>query len=221
MLKVPYLTEREIENDAELLLAEYADTAGVVVDREVPVAEIATYHLALELGFADLHAQFGIPRQFGESPDILGAIWFEKEIIAIDYSLDPERYPSMRGRYRFSVAHEIGHWRLHRPYVVPDPGQSALFDLPSAPTVVCRSGQTKKPIEWQADRYASCLLMPRRSVTREWQACLGRTGPLLLSDLDHDDEALRRAAALVRERGISEAAAVSDILLEHVAEPLA
>ncbi|MBK8008612.1 MAG: ImmA/IrrE family metallo-endopeptidase [Rhizobiales bacterium] len=32
----------------------------------------------------------------------------------IDDSLDPEENPSMLGRYRFTLAHEIGHWRLHR-----------------------------------------------------------------------------------------------------------
>src|SRR6476661_5759795 len=112
MLKVPFLSELEIEKDAEQLLAEYEETSGAAVDRKVPFADIATYHLALQLGFADLHEMLGVPRRSGELPDILGAIWFEKEIIAIDFSLDPERTPSRRGRYRFSVAHEIGHWRL-------------------------------------------------------------------------------------------------------------
>jgi hypothetical protein len=39
------------------------------------------------------------------------------------------------------------------------------------PTVIRRSSQTKEPIEWQADVYSSCLLIPRRR--------------LLLGPLDH------------------------------------
>ena len=62
-------------------------------------------------------------------PDILGAIWVDKEIILIDRSLDPKDNPSMQGRYRFSVAHEIGHWRLHRPYVAKDPSAEMLLRM--------------------------------------------------------------------------------------------
>ena len=36
------------------------------------------------------------------------------------------------------------------------------------PTVVCRSSQAKEPVEWQADFYASCLLMPRKLVMAAW-----------------------------------------------------
>ena len=53
-IKVKYLTEDEIERDAKLLLAEYEDTAGEPI--ELPV--ITTYHLALRLGFDDLHKKF-------------------------------------------------------------------------------------------------------------------------------------------------------------------
>jgi Zn-dependent peptidase ImmA (M78 family) len=36
------------------------------------------------------------------------------------------------------------------------------------PTVVCRSSQAKERAEWQADFYASCLLMPRKMVFAAW-----------------------------------------------------
>src|SRR6266852_4554104 len=51
----------------------------------------------------------------------------------------------MQGRYRFSVGHEIAHWRLHRSYVTKDASQ--------------------------------------HRVREEWKDCLGRTRPLLRSDL--------------------------------------
>ena len=63
-----------------------------------------------------------------DQPDILGAIWVDKELVLIDHTSTRKSNPSMLGRYRFSVAHEIGHWRLHRSYVAKDANQTSLFD---------------------------------------------------------------------------------------------
>jgi hypothetical protein len=99
-----------------LLLAEYEGTIGEPMKLPVPVDDITTYHLALRLGFDDLHKTLNRPMLRGQ-PDILGAIWVDKELVLIDQHLNPKINPSMLGRYRFSVAHEIGHWRLHRSYM--------------------------------------------------------------------------------------------------------
>jgi Zn-dependent peptidase ImmA (M78 family) len=219
-IQVRYLSEEQIERDSVMLLAEYEETAGTPVKLPIPVADITTYHLALQLGFADLHKTFGIP-MMRDQPDILGAIWVDKEIILIDRSLDPKDNPSIQGRYRFSVGHEIGHWRLHRLYVAKDPNQSALFDVPSEPTVICRTSQENEPIEWQANFYSSCLLMPRRRVREVWKECLGRKRPLLLSDLQPNRQVMARAQTLDHEQGRNEAASFDDALFEKVAKPIA
>jgi Zn-dependent peptidase ImmA (M78 family) len=219
-LQVQYLSEDEIEQDAELLLTEYEETAGAPIKLPVPVADITTYHLALQLGFADLHQTLGIP-MLRDQPDILGAIWVDKESVLIDRSLDPEENPSMLGRYRFSVGHEIGHWRLHRAYVAKDANQTSLFESPSKPTVICRSSQSKEPVEWQADFYSSSLLMPRRRVYDQWEECLGRTRPLLLSDLRPNGQVMMRAQTLIYQQGRNESVAIDDALFEDVAKPIA
>ena len=96
-IKVKYLAEDEIEKDAELLLAEYEDPTGEPITLPVPVSDITTYHLALRLGFDDLHKTLNRPMLCGQ-PDILGAIWVEKELVLfwvekelvlIDRHLDP------------------------------------------------------------------------------------------------------------------------------------
>ena len=46
--------------------------------------------------------------------------------------------------------------------------RTALFDRLPVPSVICRSSRAKEPIEWQADFYASCLLMPRKLVFAAW-----------------------------------------------------
>jgi hypothetical protein len=219
-IKVRYLLEDEIEKEADLLLAEYAETTGESIKFPVPVDEITIYHLALRLGFADLHETLQIP-MLRDQPDILGAIWVDTETILIDRSLDPTKNPSMAGRYRFSVAHEIGHWRLHRSYVAKDTDQAFLFEASHKPTVICRVSAAKEPIEWQADFFSSCLLMPRRRVHKEWQECLGRTRPLLLSDLRPNGQVMMRAQTMICEQGRSESGAVDDALFDEVAKPIA
>jgi hypothetical protein len=219
-IKVRYLSEDEIEQDAELLLAEYEVTTGAWIKLPVPVADITTYHLALRLGFADLHQTLGVPMLRGQ-PDILGAIWVDKETILIDRSLDPKENPSMSGRYRYSLGHEIGHWRLHRSYVAKVDNQNSLFDAPSEPTVICRASQAKEPIEWQADYFSSCLLMPRRRVHDEWKECLGRTRPLLLSDIRPDRHVMMRAQTSICEQGRNKTASLDDVPFENVAKPIA
>jgi hypothetical protein len=89
-IKVRYLSENEIEKEAELLLAEYGETTGAPIKLPVAVDEITTYHLALRLGFADLHETLNIP-MMGDQPDILGAIWVDTEIILIDDSRSDSR----------------------------------------------------------------------------------------------------------------------------------
>jgi len=219
-IKVRYLSEDDIEKEAALLLAEYAETTGAPLTLPVPVEEITTYHLALRLGFANLHETLRIP-MLRDQPDILGAIWVDTEAVLIDRSLDPKHNPSMAGRYRFSVAHEIGHWRLHRSYVAKDANQASLFDGSPEPTVICRSSQAKEPIEWQADFFSSCLLMPRHRVHKEWQERLGRNRPLLSSDLRPNGRVMMRAQTMIYEQGRSETGAVDDALFEEVAKPIA
>jgi Zn-dependent peptidase ImmA (M78 family) len=178
---VPYLAEKAIERDAEALLAEYAYARDLVIAPPIPIEDIIENHLKLGVEFDDTHGLFGIPRRglnIGEGPDILGAILFDQKQIIIDESLDPDENPSMEGRYRFTLAHEGGgHWRLHRHMYTGDSAQVSLFSETSTPSVVCRSGQSKERIEWQADFYASCVLMPREMVIKAWHDRFGNKKP--------------------------------------------
>ena len=55
------------------------------------------------------------------------------------------------------------------------------------PSFVCRSSQAKEPIEWQADFYASCLLMPRKLVMAAWDDAFPDRKPRVLkSDTPFD-----------------------------------
>ncbi|MDW8266080.1 MAG: ImmA/IrrE family metallo-endopeptidase, partial [Gemmataceae bacterium] len=101
----------------------------------------------------------------------------------IDMRLVPEDYPAMLGRYRFTLAHELAHWRLHRHLYLHRANERSLF--PSGQTYpdhVLRSRQSD-PLEYQANRFASCLLMPREMVKRAWHEWRGSMDPIYLADL--------------------------------------
>ena len=215
-IQVRYLSEDEIERDTELLLAEYEETAGEPVKLPIPVDDITTYHLALRLEFADLHETLSIPMLRNE-PDILGAIWIDKQEVLIDQSLDPKKHPSMKGRYRFSVGHEIGHWRLHRSYVTKDASQTA----PSGPTVICRSSEKKEPIELQADFFASFLLMPREMVFAVWHERFGSARPISLAGLRKKEMQILSSELITRGGLDMDRKSADDAMFDWVVRPFA
>jgi hypothetical protein len=105
--KLPFLTDQDFEDEAALLLAKFGQKHGEVAAPAVPVDEIAELHLGLCLTLDDMQALFGVD-------DVHGALWVNDRRIGIDHRLEPTNNPSMLGRYRFTLAHEIGHWQLHR-----------------------------------------------------------------------------------------------------------
>jgi hypothetical protein len=174
---VPYLSEEQIERDADELLGEYAKGRRATIAAPIPIEDIVEKHLKLGIEFDDMHRLIGVPRDRpGGDADILGAIFFEDRRIAIDESLDPEEYPTREGRYRFTLAHEGGHWRLRRRLFATGSAQAILFGA-TGPSFVCRSSQAKERVEWQADCYASCLLMPKDLVGRAWRNRFGNDNP--------------------------------------------
>jgi len=159
-INVRFLSDQQIEQDTQALLAAYCHQQGKALRNPVPVDDILETHLGLSLDFDNLQKMLGIP-------DVLGALWVDKREVFIDQSLDPYEYPDMEGRYHFSVGHEIGHWCLHRPYLANAGTQADMFtDGEPQPAVICRTSQAKERIELQADRFAACLLMPSRLVQK-------------------------------------------------------
>jgi hypothetical protein len=209
MINVGYLAKAEIEKEAQLLLSEYQETIGESVKLPVPVRDITTSHLALDLRFGDLHQIFGRTMLRDLQPDILGAIWIDKDLIAIDHRLDPSTNPEMLGRYNFSVAHEIGHWWLHRSYSAES-------------TEMCRSTKNTEPLEWQGNYFASCLLMPRQRVLEVWNALLGRRGDtddLLLVPLGNGTVLMHSQAMTYAQR--NELGMSHDYVCSVIARPIA
>ena len=163
-VEVPQLEPLQIESAANELLRTYSQNTEVEIIAPVHVERIAEIHLQLILEFKDMKALF-------PQADVHGAIWFDEGLIAIDERLDPEVYPLMLGRYRFTLAHEVGHWCLHRHLFVGPRSEDVpefSFMATRIPDVVCRSTNRRRPIERQADEFAAHLLMPRTLVLKAW-----------------------------------------------------
>jgi Zn-dependent peptidase ImmA (M78 family) len=218
-LAVPFLTTEHIECEAALLLAEYRSAYPLVTTLPIPVDDIVEFHLKLTLEIKDLTKLLKVS-------DVYGAIWFNARRVGIDMSLDPFNNPAKRGRFHFTVAHEVGHWRLHRHLYLRPAGMQPLFaDGDAAPDYICRSSEKKKPVEWQADFFAANLLMPRDLVRAAWQEWRGDLDPVALDDLEDlrkqvvTEDVLRRGGF---EANDSAAAAVAaDMVLEQFSRPLA
>jgi len=173
--KVPYLPEKVLEEHANVLLDEWRQKQGDV-SLPIPLDDLVELHLGLTYEVEDLQSRFG-------TADILGAIWFNDGSIRINSSLDPHHHPAMLGRFNFTLAHEIGHWRLHRQHLRNDPNAATLFEPNSDPAFVCRDNDSK-PEEWQANYFAGCLLMPRRMVRDVWLDWRGDDEPVSVTELD-------------------------------------
>jgi len=68
-----------------------------------------------------------------------------------------------KGFVESTLAHEIGHWVLHIDYSSVDTfkdRQENGSEISIEP-FLCRSASSQKSIEWQAQHFAGCLLMPR------------------------------------------------------------
>lgn len=220
---VPYLEEDAIERDAAALLAEYGHARGVAIVPPIPIEDIVEKHLKLGLEFDDMHQLLRVPRSGPDfEPGILGAIFFDERRIVIDQSLDPEANPAKEGRYRFTLAHEGGgHWRLHRHLFARDRAQVTQFNEPVAPSVVCRSSQAKEPVEWQADYYASCLLMPRKLVRAAWDEMFPDRKPRVIQPATCVEHSFVEVPRVELRWGSFSYSEPDDLVLSHIARPLA
>ena len=106
---------------------------------------------------------------------------FDRNTILINEFLADEK--NQEHRLYFTLAHEIGHWYLQRKDAYIDSGQQSLFGQNTIKSSVNRfvdniymfqNLKRKKLVteedwlEWQANYFASCILMPKRMFKNEY-----------------------------------------------------
>jgi len=211
---VPFLPDKTLEAEADVLLAEYGGSFDPVTEPPVPIDEIIELYLKLQFELQDLQQLFG-------AADVHGAIWINERRMAVDQSLDPHDNPRKMGRYRFTLGHETGHWRLHRSHYLKDKSQRSLFDEQTGEAAyICRSNQ-KPRVEIQADRFSAFLLMPRKMVLSAWENHRGSLAPVVLDDL-REQESKIIASETLRRGGLAMGReTIDNTLLEWCGLPLA
>jgi Zn-dependent peptidase ImmA (M78 family) len=175
-MNFPWLTESQIEAKATELLRK---TFGTRLDRRRPInLEDIVCHLSdsEELIFnddADLHAENG-ETVLGKTQPLKHRIFLSREL-----KLDPDT-----GRARFTLAHEFGHWVLHRPLFVAQTQELSLFGPAddgfefvglSRAIFPGAGGAGIPPEEWQASRFAIALLIDGDVLRDEFQRRFGTT----------------------------------------------
>ncbi|MEM7557932.1 MAG: ImmA/IrrE family metallo-endopeptidase [Planctomycetota bacterium] len=107
------------------------------------------------------------------------------QTILLDESLHPNESPRLRSRLRFTIAHEIGHWCMHRH----EPDIAAGWADRNLSREIDR--------EQEANEFAGALLIPKEELRRRWedefgQSSLGRENLLPRRSVLIEEELLRR-----------------------------
>jgi len=154
-MKVPWAPKKDLAAKASEVLEGYRDMVGHSVNPPIPVEDIIRCYLGVKLGVM----------AFDENPNmagVLGATYVEPRLICINKRLLEDR---SEGRMIFTCAHEAGHWVLHRWFVDEAKRFGSQNDA-----IICRTANAKQPIEWQADYFAACLLMPEDEMRDAFRA---------------------------------------------------
>ncbi len=150
-MKVPWISKETIALKALDLIENFQALAKYEVKPPIPVEDIIERYLGLRLIYDDLYKIFG--------KDVLGAVYVESKAICINERLFES---SSEGRLVFTIAHEVGHWVLHRQYI-------ETLEKDHSRQVIVSKKNSKDTIEWQADYFASCLLMPEKEIREAFE----------------------------------------------------
>ncbi len=167
-MKVPWLSKEKIALKALELINNFQLLAKYEVQPPIPVEDIIERYLGLKLIYHDLDKMFG-------TRDVLGATYVKLKTICVNERLF--EYGS-EGRLVFTIAHEIGHWVLHRQHINVQGKDGSM-------QVIVSKKNSKDTIEWQADYFASCLLMPEKE-TREAFEKVCAPDPLIIKNSIND-----------------------------------
>ncbi|MDY6950598.1 MAG: ImmA/IrrE family metallo-endopeptidase [Thermodesulfobacteriota bacterium] len=193
---VRWMPQEEIAFVSSDLLARYKESSGKTVSPPIPVDDIIERLLGITLKYDDLRSILGVP-------DVLGATWIKERRIVIDENLWAE---GSQGRRFFTMAHEVGHWCIHRKML-----SGLATRKTSVPDIVCRQSGARARGEWQADHFAANLLMPEAYVKMAFGQALSLTpitiynyrsmAPTSLFMLDPAWEHVGKIAGAVIEEG--------------------
>jgi Zn-dependent peptidase ImmA (M78 family) len=124
----------------------YYDRMGLEVDSSIPVEEIIESNPDLDLRYVDLGINDAYIKKIPDSRFEIGV-----------------NSKHHKNRQRFSMAHEYGHYLLHR---------DEIHEMPVGEQILHRNGDRNR-VERQANSFAAELLMPEDLVRKAFRASKG------------------------------------------------
>jgi Zn-dependent peptidase ImmA (M78 family) len=238
-MKVPWLSKKSIRAAASEVIANYEAKVERRVEPPIPVENIIERGLDLRLGFIDLRKKLKlddvlgatyvkkklicVDRSLADNPNE-GRLCFtfahEAGHWVLHRKLLDQVCRTNGGRACIRLRHdkldpaalnenELSCRQNSRPSgcgaISPNNFQPAKGGI-----IFCRIEDAKKPIEWQADYFASCMLMPEDAVREAFCKCFG-SKPLILYNVksafsgpvcfDPSVETWPKIAGVVKESG--------------------
>jgi len=149
MFNVPELSLGDIQSAVETVIGKHHPTRSL----PIPIEEIVEFNLGINIvSVENLHKKFGVDAfTSGDGKDI-----FVEDSLYSDLN-------HLR-RYRFTLAHELGHIDLHggfykdKTFYGPDDWSKHLAEIDAA---------EHQLFEAQADRFGGMLLVPRKQLEVE------------------------------------------------------
>jgi Zn-dependent peptidase ImmA (M78 family) len=145
-----YISPEEMEIVTQQILVDY----GINLDNPqscfpIPIEEIIEFHYELSIDWEDID-------HYSPDETVMAAIIPSERKIIMNES-QKEFFEEKIGTMHFTFAHELGHWVLH----AIDESQLCLDLFSNKKIFYCRSKSIKPPVEYQADLFAACILMPK------------------------------------------------------------
>jgi Zn-dependent peptidase ImmA (M78 family) len=150
---VAYISNLDLEDKATLILKKIGHTSGPVSLQDICALETRQSGLIVEMGVLQ-------PKDINRAPP-LGKISFSPPVITVF-----EQTEENDGRERFTLAHELGHLLLgHSRFIAGEFSDDEDYSLN---TPVGLLGPEIARLEYQANFFATCLLMPSRQFAAEF-----------------------------------------------------
>ncbi|HVI49521.1 MAG TPA: ImmA/IrrE family metallo-endopeptidase [Chitinophaga sp.] len=167
---IEYLSKEDIEARSRTLLSQFNPKCFQAL-QNIPMRKLCDYLTgAFGLSF-NLKAALGYT---ADRSKILGTYCPVNKRVSIDMSIAWHE-----DRLNFTLAHEIGHWALHSKVKILNCSSNNFTDTEYGLTADRKKINTDADrMEWQANHFAACLLMPAGVVKEVLLKVLQKTSSL-------------------------------------------
>jgi Zn-dependent peptidase ImmA (M78 family) len=150
-ISVPYLKYSEVRDFADKFLAQYHSS----LDLPIPIEEVVEFQMGI-----DIFPMHGLATDFdGDNLEVEGYTSLHRKTITVDN----DTYLKKPSRYRFTLAHEVGHIFMHSAVY-----ESELFkNIDEWKDFIKYFPQSEyDKFEWQAYAFAGLVLVPNSPLER-------------------------------------------------------